>query len=254
MRPSEFEAIRPHLQEASDRIDAYLKEKQALEDEELDELASRYLAALPQDTPSEMEPHKAPETAPAKLPWASPLCATLIENCQPWRDLSALAAADLWDCGWIKEAEAIAEVLSGLPTGPIQDHQPKLMDEQLDRCRKGAERIRTILAACLAGSTPPADQANESEGNGGKSAAKKPRNRKHKADPKAADKRAERREQAKDDKRLSEAWAGGMGQYEKKADLARAKGILEKDVIKALDRHRKKCKRAGKKGASKMPQ
>jgi hypothetical protein len=168
MRPSEFEAIRSHLQEASDGIDAYLKEKQALEDEELDELASRYFAALPQGTPSEMEPHKAPETAPAKLPRASPLCATLIENCQPWRYLSAQAAADLRDCRWIKEAEAIDEVLRGLPTGPIQDHQSKLMDEQLDRCRKGAERIRTILAACLAGSTPPADQANEGEGNGGK--------------------------------------------------------------------------------------
>ncbi len=114
-----------------------------------------------------MEPHKAPETAPAKLPWASPLCATLIENCQPWRYLSAQAAADLRDCGWIKEAEAIDEVLRGLPTGPIQDHQPKLMDQQFDTCRKGAERIGTILAACLAGSTPPADQANGSEENSG---------------------------------------------------------------------------------------
>jgi hypothetical protein len=168
MRPSEFEAIRPHLQEAFDYIDADLKRRQAVKnDKELDELFNRYFAALPQGTPSEMEPHKAPETAPAKLPWASPLCATLIENCQPWRYLSAQSAADLRDCGWIKEAEAIDEVLRGIPTGPIQYHQPKLMAEQLDRCRKGAERIRTILAACLAGSTPPAVKPEQGEENDG---------------------------------------------------------------------------------------
>ena len=171
MRPSEFEAIRPHLQEAFDQIDAELNRKQAMEDDpELDELFNR-LSALPEGAPPEVKPQELTEEEPARLSARlsrSFHCTPLIEHAYPWRYLASRAAVDLWDCGWKKEAEAIGEVLSELPTGPVDGRHPEIMDRQYDAIRAGAERIRTILAACLAGSTPPADQANESEGNGGK--------------------------------------------------------------------------------------
>ena len=60
MRPSEFEAIRPHLQAAFDCIDRDLKRRQSLEnDKELDELFNR-LAASPEVTPPEAKPPSLP--------------------------------------------------------------------------------------------------------------------------------------------------------------------------------------------------
>lgn len=55
--------------------------------------------------------------------------------------------------------------------------------------------------------------------------------------------RAERDRRAKEDRRLSEAWADGMGAYSIKADLAREKGIDLDDLKRALERHRGKLKR-----------
>ena len=82
----------------------------------------------------------------------------------------------------------------------------------------------------------------------------KPRKRKRKVDPKAKEKRAARQEQQKADKQLSEAWAGGMGRHKTKADLAREKGMKEKDAKNALERHRKRLERAGKKRPKETPQ
>ena len=102
--------------------------------------------------------------------------------------------------------------------------------------------------------TSPAAETKPSEVNGGDVVVSKPRKRKRKTDPKAKEKRAVRQEQQKTDKRLSEAWAGGMGQYKTKAELAKEKNMKEKDVVKALDRHRKKLERAGKKRTGRIPQ
>jgi hypothetical protein len=74
--------------------------------------------------------------------------------------LAARAAVDLRDCGWSKEAEAIAEVLSELPTGLADGNRPEYMARQFDAIQAGAERIRTILTACLASSS---DQAGKSD-------------------------------------------------------------------------------------------
>jgi hypothetical protein len=62
----------------------------------------------------------------------------------------------LYDCGWTKEAEAITEVLSGLPTEPVDGTQPEIMAGQLDKIRTGAERIKAILTACLEEQAPDA--------------------------------------------------------------------------------------------------
>ncbi len=98
---------------------------------------------------------------------------------------------------------------------------------------------------------PPAAKTEQSEGNG---VATKPQKRKRKVNPKAKEKRAARQEQQKADRRLSEAWAGGMGQYKTKAELAREKGMNEPDVKKAIERHRKLLERAGKRPSQKTPQ
>jgi hypothetical protein len=46
---------------------------------------------------------------------------------------------------------------------------------------------------------------------------------------------------AKEDKRISDAWK--TGQHKRLADLAQVLGLHEKDVAKAIDRHRKRLKR-----------
>ena len=71
------------------------------------------------------------------------------------------------DCGWVKEADSIEEVLSGLPTGTDYGN-----DAEHDAIRAGAERIRTILAACFQESSEaapklPAAKMEQGEGNGG---------------------------------------------------------------------------------------
>ena len=149
MRPSEFEAIRPHLQEAFDYIDADLKSGQSLEnDKELHELFNR-LAALPEGTPSKVKLHTLTEEEQAEL--SRSFRTPLIEHAYPWRHSAARAAADLRDCGWIKEAEKIAEALSGLPTGPVDGNRPENMARQFGAIREVGERVRAILAKCLAG-------------------------------------------------------------------------------------------------------
>lgn len=144
MRPSEFEATRPHIQEAFDRIGAELKRSQAL----LNRLA------LPEGTPSKVKPRVATDEEKAELT-RSFRCTSRIQDAYPWRHIAAEAAVWLRDVGWITEAKAIEEVLSGLPTGPVDGNQPENMARQFDAIRTGAERIWTILAACLAGGPSP---------------------------------------------------------------------------------------------------
>ena len=154
MRPSEFEAIRPHLQEAFDDIDADLKRRQSLEnDAELHDSFNR-LAALPKGTPPKVKLRKLSQEE-AKQFHGSACSVPRIEDAYPWRHSAARAAVDLRDCGWIKEAAAIGEALSGLPTGPVDGNRPENMARQFDTIREGAERIRTILTACLAGGPNP---------------------------------------------------------------------------------------------------
>lgn len=190
MRPTEFVVIRPHLQEAIDDVDAYLTRKQALEnDKKLHELFNRLakkeqarlrrlakkeqakprrlakkeqannrLVASPKGKPSKAKFCKLTKKEQAKK-WSpgiggigtSPTM-PLIEHAYPWRHSVVQAEVDLRDCGWTKEAEAIDEVLSGLPTGPVDGMKPDNMDRQFDTIRAGAERIKTILTACL---SPP---------------------------------------------------------------------------------------------------
>ena len=84
------------------------------------------------------------------------------------------------DCGWIKEAEAIDEALSWLPTGPLDGNQPENLARQFDAIRAVAERIKTILTVCLSGmvgegNDAPADNGNGGAGSKGKRGPKGPR-------------------------------------------------------------------------------
>lgn len=96
---------------------------------------------------------------------------------------------------------------------------------------------------------PSADVVGSCEADGGAGstpgqAAKKRTSRK--AGPNKTAKRAAKRKQEKDDKRLWEAWANGSGHYRTIAELAKEKGISKLDARHALDRHRKRLERAGK--------
>jgi hypothetical protein len=88
----------------------------------------------------------------------------------------------------------------------------------------------------------------------GKAGAETRRKRRRKVDPDLQAKRAARREREKADKRLWEAWAGGRGQFATLDELAREKGISKRDLQLALDRHRKKLERSGKRKSDKRPQ
>jgi len=114
------------------------------------------------------------------------------------------------------------------------------------------KRMETPSGNRIPTQTSLASETTPSEGKGG--AARRSRTRNRNADPKAKEKRAARQEQQKADKRLSEAWAGGYGEYETKADLAREKGINEQDVKNALERHRKRLERARKTRPKETPQ
>lgn len=89
MRPSQFEAIRPHLEWAMGEIDAdFTRKKQSLEiAKELEEEFDRS-AALPKGTPSKTKL----KTIPRKKHKQVPITRPLIENAYPWRHSAAKAA------------------------------------------------------------------------------------------------------------------------------------------------------------------
>ncbi len=151
MRPSEFEAIRPHLEEALDHLDRYLNRQREIEEEAPKLWEAAMAGKLPKAklrTLTEEEQQEAVRIFRSQPP-------ARIEHAYPWGHSAARAAVDLRDCGWTKEAEAIGEVLSGLPTGPVDGRNPENMARQFDAIQAGAERVKTILTACLAG---PKDQ------------------------------------------------------------------------------------------------
>jgi hypothetical protein len=87
-----------------------------------------------------------------------------IEYAYPWWHSAARVAVDLRDCGWSKEAETIAGVLSGLPTGPLDGRQPEIMARQFDAIHAGAKRIKKILELLL--SNDPAVGKKTPKGRG----------------------------------------------------------------------------------------
>jgi len=162
MRPSEFEAIRPHLEEALDHIDRYLNRQREIEEEAPKLWEAALAGKLPKAklrTLTEEEQQEAVRIFRSQPP-------ALIEHAYPWGHSAARAAVDLRDCGWTKEAEAIGEVLSGLPTGLVDGNQPENMARRFDAIRAGADRLKTILTTCLAG---PKDKGSDDPAdNGGK--------------------------------------------------------------------------------------
>jgi hypothetical protein len=109
------------------------------------------------------------------------------------------------------------------------------------RKRKEIRRLVSLIRDEAA--RPPAAEAGQRETTRAQ-LPKKLKRRKAKPDEEA--KRAERQERERRDRRLAEAWAGGMGQYTSIADLAAAKGIPKREAQLALDRHRKRLERSGR--------
>ncbi len=157
MRPSEFEAIRPNLQRAVDDINADFETTRQSR-EIAKELEGKFdWAAVRESTQSTDEEKELARregeggAGPRSYTDNPARSCPLIEWAYPWRHSVARAARDLYDCGWTKESEVITEVLSGLPTRPVDGNQPEILARQLGAIRVAAERILEILTTCLSG-------------------------------------------------------------------------------------------------------
>ncbi|MGA2032823.1 MAG: hypothetical protein ABSG68_11235 [Thermoguttaceae bacterium] len=160
MRPSEFEAIRPHLQKAFDDADGWLKKQQAWQN------AAKSWLELPEDKRPKAnlltrdgrkaleawergtlteEKQKAAEREIQSFHDPAPPESTY----PPWRHSSKQAAAWLRKVDWTAEADGIDLALSGLPRGPVDGNNPDNMARQFDAIRAGAERVKAILTTCL---------------------------------------------------------------------------------------------------------
>lgn len=150
MRQSEFEAIRPSLERGIAEIDAsFARERQSAEISKELERKFDWTARMPGNAP--------PTSCTGKPAISGPL----IENAYPWKHAAKRASKDLADCGWSKEAGAIDEVLSRLPTEPVDGNQPDILARQLEAIHAGAERIRAVLVACLADNANPASDRQD---------------------------------------------------------------------------------------------
>lgn len=172
---------------------------------------------------------------------------SFIENAYLWRHSATMAANDLRDCGWTKEAEKIVEVLNGLPTGPIDGNQPEILKHQRESIRTAAERVKKVLEACIkeagailqnatAVETPQDEQAEanrQSGGTGGTSTTTAPRNRK------AAGRKLEPITKA--EKTVKRLW--DSGEYRRHNDLDDELDQEPGYVKKALDRIKAKERR-----------
>lgn len=74
------------------------------------------------------------------------------------------------------------------------------------------------------------DRPKEVNGTRDPTPAPPRRHKRRKLNPDAEAERAAKREQEKSDKRLSDAWAGGNGQYQTQEELAREKGITKREL------------------------
>ena len=163
MRPSEFEAIRPYLQEAIDGIDRYLKWQQEIEEKAPKSWEAARAGLLPKAnlrTFSEAERQEA-----VRIFRSQPIAR--IEHAYPWRHSSAQAAVWLRKGEWITEADAIDAVLSELPTGPVDGRNPENMARHSDAIRAGAEQVKKVLTTCLAGSKDQDKQFKADLASGG---------------------------------------------------------------------------------------
>jgi hypothetical protein len=119
----------------------------------------------------------------------------------------------------------------------------KTLDDVLSLPIVPGLKLLECYATSKTDSTPP----KRGEGNGGPgSTPTQPKRRRRKAKPDAQAKRVERQKQEKADKRLWDAWKGGLGRYRLLEELAREEGKTKLDVQHALDRHRKRLVRTGK--------
>ncbi|MGD9128085.1 MAG: hypothetical protein PVH19_11970 [Planctomycetia bacterium] len=174
MRPSEFEAIRPHLQETIDDINYDSNRRQSLVNDEERHKLFNELAAEPEDKPSKTKLQKLPSKRkkqylrnmlgpPPKekramqayrvreklLERSPPITRPNITCLYPWATSAREAAVLLQKVGYTTEASAINEVLTGLPTGLVDGRKPDNMTRQLEAIQAGAERIKIILENCL---------------------------------------------------------------------------------------------------------
>ena len=151
MRPSEFEAIRSHLQEAIDDIERYLIRQQEIDVETPILWVAAGAGLLPIANLHTLTDGELTE-------FSRSFCSNpLIEDAYPWRHSSAQAAVLLRNVGRTLEADQINEVLSKIPTGPIDSIDADNMARQFDAIRVGAERIKRLLTACLTGSAESPD-------------------------------------------------------------------------------------------------
>jgi hypothetical protein len=176
MRPSEFEAIRPHLQEALDKINDWLKKQQEWEEKAkswldlpedkrpkanlLTEEDRKALEAWERGTLTEEE-RKDAERAIQSMHHSA---VYLNDTYPPWRHFAKKAAVWLRKVDWTPEADQIDMELRGLPRGPADWSEPENVTRHSDAIRKAAKRVKKILTVCLR--QRPAKR-KQSDGNGG---------------------------------------------------------------------------------------
>lgn len=180
MRPSEFKAIRPHLERAMDDIDYYLTglEEREKFDSELSEL---YDLMAADKTPPEVKGQGKPELTPeqyAALEWRTaegePITdeqrEAVLAGVLPgqaisdkgwaalqfawrggWRESSRQAAAWLRNAGETVAADGIDVALSRLPGEPRDAAERSGYREAM---RTAAEYVRTTLTTCLEEAAP----------------------------------------------------------------------------------------------------
>jgi hypothetical protein len=282
MRDTEFAAIRPHLKKARDDIDDFLnalKEKEKVQ-AELCELYDLIVAGkTPPEVKGRGKPVKLTPEQYAALDWQTvdgkPITAeereTILADVLPgqpvtdeqwdglqftlrggWQKSSRVAAAWLRNAGETVVADGIDVALDGLST-ELRDARE--VSDCRNARRVAAERVKSILTACLAESadspgnadlTPPTAKTNDGEeGGGASSASGKPedgksakRNRGRPADT-----------DPKQDKRIYEAWK--TGQHKTQADCDRELGLLTGATYAACERHRKRLGRRNKRRRTK---
>lgn len=171
MRPSEFEAIRPHLEQAIDDIDYYLtgREEQEKVESELSELYDLMAAGkTPPEVKGQGKLVQLTEKQKKALAGLKPNCFQLITDEQAealaalpgepmsdegwaalqfalrggWRDSSRRVAAWLRNAGETVAADGIEVALSQLPDEPRDATE---VSGYLESMRTAAEYVRTIL-------------------------------------------------------------------------------------------------------------
>ena len=143
MEPSKYVAFCPYRDEAIQRIDDYLNERQELENDK--EMTAEFdrLAALPPGTPPKVKLETLAEE-PQLSPRGKPLHWFVL--CCGWPEAAREAAFLLRDAGEAVQAKGIFAELNKLPD-EVRDWDQNRLGDYHNATREAAIQVKAILAA-----------------------------------------------------------------------------------------------------------